>query len=381
MTIDGDVVAVHSYWVGDHAEIVTDATVRTADGRDVVVNQFGGTVDGIGMIQMPGQPILQLGMRVAIAAHTDFDLRQTEHVVLDSVKILAYPEGFVRTGPTQSGHYLKWESGCVFVKVDEAGTAAIPGDLEFSVIDKAIATWNDDTASCSYLQVMDEGRTSLEVKNDKINIIKFRDTGCLPCGGAWCRPAIDNTPMHCNSMDAAGITTAVYVDDPKSDRDGAILDADIELNAANFAIAVDGQTTSSQPCIAELQNTLTHELGHLHGLEHPCKVPGDPDRIDDQNQPVPSCFAGGLPAKITQATMYNFQSCGEKIKETLSDDDINAICKIYPIASDPGTCDHVGKTSSTGGCCSASHDRPDATLLLGATVLLAMRRRKNSRSA
>ena len=79
--------------------------------------------------------------------------------------------------------------------------------------------------------------------------------------------------------------------------------------------------------------------------------------------------------------MYNFQACGETLKQTLSDDDINAICKIYPNDKDPGTCVHVGQTS--GGCCSASGgDRPEAAVLLaGATVFFVMRRRKNSRRA
>ena len=47
MTIDGDVIAVHSYWTDDRSRIETDATVLTADGQEVVVNQLGGTVDGL----------------------------------------------------------------------------------------------------------------------------------------------------------------------------------------------------------------------------------------------------------------------------------------------------------------------------------------------
>src|SRR5262249_40073804 len=120
MTIEGDVVAVHSYWTDDGSRIETDATLQTADGQQVVVNQFGGTVDGVGMIQMPGERILEVGMHVAVAAHTGHDLSQQEHVVLDSVKIITDVPGFVRTGPTSSGNYLYWESGCAFVTPDAA---------------------------------------------------------------------------------------------------------------------------------------------------------------------------------------------------------------------------------------------------------------------
>jgi hypothetical protein len=374
MIIDGDVVAVHSYWTGDGSRIVTDATVRTSDGQDVVVNQLGGSVDGIGMITMPGPARLEIGMHVAVAAHKDLDLSQREHVVLDTVKVTSYPPGYVRTGPTKAGHFLRWESGCVFVTLDTPGTTAIEGDQEFDIIEASIDSWNKGSESCSYLKVTSEGRKPMEVGNDKVNVIKFRDL-------TWGRPAVGDAPAAMYSPQAAGITTAVYVDDATSPRDGAIIDADIELNGVNFAISANGVTKSEQLCHAELQNTLTHELGHLHGLEHPCTVGSDPMRTDNQGNPVPACGTTNAP-KIVDATMYNFQDCGETKKETLSPDDIQAVCDIYPTAQDPGTCDHVGKTSS-GGCCSASGpDRGDVSLLLaGTTVLIMMRRRKSSRGA
>lgn len=388
MTIDGDVVAVHSHWTEDGSRIVTEATVHTADGEDVVVSQLGGSVDGIGMITMPGPAILEPGMRVAVAAHTGLDAVQQEHVVLDSVKVLAYPPGYVRTGPTKAGHSLFWESGCVFVTVDAAGTTAIPGDDEFPIIDASINTWNNSTSSRSYMKVMNQGRKSLEVGNDHVNLIKFRDKPSYTCANgtkAWGgRPAVGNDPEHCYSSAAAGITTAVFVDDATSPRDGAIVDADIELNGVDFAISVNGQTTSSPTlCKAELQNTLTHELGHLHGLEHPCLAPGDPQRVDNLGSPVPFCRIGSDPPRIANATMYNYQTCGETKKEVLSADDIQAIGDIYPTNKDPGTC--VPVPASGGGCCSASgrgSDRPGVSLLLaGSTVLIVLRRRKSSRNA
>jgi len=379
MTIDGDVVAVHSRWTADGSRIVTEATVRTPDGAEVVVSQLGGSVDGIGMISMPGPQMLVLGMTVALAAHRDVDLAQREHVVLDSVKVFAYPSGYVRTGPTKAGHSLYWESGCVFVTVDAPGTAAIPGDGELPVIDAAIDEWNSKTAGCSYLTIVNEGRKALEVGNDKVNLIKFRDT-------TWGRPAIGSDPARPYNSLAAGITTAVYVDDMTSARDGAILDADVEINGVNFAITVNGQSAGSvTKSRSELQNTLTHELGHLLGLEHPCLASGDPPRVDNLGRSVPQCEPLSLlPPSITEATMYNFQTEGETKKESLSDDDIAAICEIYPTNKDPDACDHVMRTSA--GCCSTSgrgSDRPDVSLLLaGSTVLLVLlRRRKTSRTA
>ncbi|HEU4728736.1 MAG TPA: hypothetical protein VFT22_12620 [Kofleriaceae bacterium] len=402
MTIDGDVIAAHSYWTDDGSRIVTEATVRTDDGQTVVVSQLGGSVDGIGMITMPGPPVLAPGMRVAVAAHRDLDLASREHVVLDGVKVLAYPPGYVRSGPTHAGHSLYWESGCVFVTIDDAGTAAIAGDGEFAVIDAAIATWNTGTVSptCSYLRVMSDGRKPVEVGNDHVNVIKFRDT-------VWGRPAAGNDPPRMYSPGAAGITALVFVDNPASARDGAIVDADVEINGVDFAISVAGQTTSTQACKSELANTLTHELGHLHGLEHPCLATGDPPRVDDMGNDVPACSTveldPTLPSNraILDATMYNFEDCGETKKETLSPDDLRAICEIYPAARDPGTCarvpppgsggppasgdgfDRDGAVGSTGGgCCSAAgRDRPEPIwLLAAATIALATRRRRTLRA-
>jgi hypothetical protein len=300
------------------------------------------------------------------------------------VKVLAYPPSYVRTGPTKNGKSLYWESGCVFVTVDAAGTTAIPGDDELAIIDASIDEWNNRTADCSYLKVINEGRKALEVGNDKVNLIKFRDTPCTCEDGtratSWgCRPAVGKDPAHCYAPQAAGITTAVYVDDKDSSRDGAIIDADIELNGVNFAISVNGVTTSSQLCQSDLQNTLTHELGHLHGLEHPCLAPGDPERLDNLGNPVPPCGLVLPGNPIRDSTMYNFQDCGEIAKRSLAPDDINAICEIYPTNNDPDTCDHVGQRA---GCCSAAGqagDRPGVSLLLAAsTVLLLLRRRKPS---
>ena len=366
MAVTGNVVETHSFWTEDGSRIVTEATVMTSDGP-VVVSQLGGTVDGETMRQMPGPELLQPGMVVAIDAHRDVDLRNVPHVLVDDVKLLALPEGFVRTGPTKAGHYLYWESGCVFVTPDSAGTSEIGSDAEFGVIDQSIQTWNDDTASCSYLVVKDAGKAPMEVGKDHINVIKFRDS-------SWCRPAVGNDPARCYAHDSAGITTATYIDDATSSRDGAIVDADIEINGVDFAISVNHQTLGTAPCQSELQNTLTHELGHLHGLEHTCTVPGDPARTDGSGNPVPSCATSMNNPAITEPTMYNFQDCGETKKETLEPDDINAICTIYPTAKDPNTCSAVSAPSA--GCCSTGSGSTGPAVLAMFVVLAARRRRR-----
>jgi len=366
MTVEGEVTATASRWTRDGSRIVTDATVRT-DAGDVVVSQLGGSVDGLGMRTFPGPELLVPGMRVAVAAHADLDLAQRTHVVVDRVRVLAMPPGYVRTGPTKAGNPLYWESGCIFVTADSDGTKQLPGDTEFDVIEQSIGTWNMASATCSYIEIKYQGREAREVGRDRVNIIKFREM-------SWCRPAVDDDPARCYAESAAGITTSVYVDDASSDRDGAIVDADIEINGRFFAIANNGVTLGTESCLADLANTLTHELGHLHGIEHPCLAQGDPPRTDADGRAVSLC--AGLPVGSTyvESTMFNFQDCGETKKATLEAEDIAAVCGIYPTNEDPGTCEAV--PLNPRGCCSAS-DRPvPALFLAGVTALLVGRRRR-----
>lgn len=363
MTITGDVMNVRSRWTADGSRIVTEATVHT-DSGDIVVNQLGGSVDGIAMRTFPGPEPLVPGMRVTVAAHQAHDLSQRMHVVVDSVKVHAWPPGYVRTGPTKAGNYLYWESGCVFITVDAAGTKHVAGDREFAEIDAAIAEWNDSIKGCSYMRLINDGRKDVEVGRDMVNVIKFRDA-------TWCRPATNDDPPRCYPDSAAGITTATYVDDRTSPRDGAIVDADIELNGVDFAIAVDGDSLSNAACKAELQNTLTHELGHLLGLEHTCLAPGDPPRIDHEGNSVPSCSSASN--EIQDTTMFNFQDCGERKKESLEADDIAGACGIYPLDQDPGTCHRVGEDT---GCCSAGGQPGGPLLLVGLVLITRFWRRR-----
>ena len=362
MTVTGDVMDVRSRWTADGSRIVTDATIHT-DSGEVVVSQLGGSVDGIGMRTFPGPEPLAPGMRVTVAARSDLDLSQRTHVLVEGVKVLAYPPGYVRTGPTKAGHYLFWESGCVFITPDAGGTKEVAGDAEFQVIKDAIDTWNTGIASCSYMEIVLQPKQPLEVGRDNVNLIKFRDS-------SWCRPATKDDPARCHPSSAAGITTATYVDDAASGRDGAIVDADIELNGVDFSIGLNGQTTGTEPCLSELRNTLTHELGHLLGLEHTCLAGGDPPRVDDKGNAVPSCQNATTDQQ--NATMYNFQECGEMKKETLEPDDIAGACGIYPKSEAPGTCAPVGEDT---GCCSAGGG-PGGPLLLMLLVTCFWRRRR-----
>src|SRR5262245_57747891 len=80
VTVEGMVVDAQSRWTEDGSRIVTEATVRTPDGADVVVSQLGGSVDGLTMRTFPGPELLAPGMRVAVAATERMDLSLRMHV-------------------------------------------------------------------------------------------------------------------------------------------------------------------------------------------------------------------------------------------------------------------------------------------------------------
>ena len=373
MRVTGDVIAAQGHFTSDGTRIVTLATVRDPYGHETVVSQLGGHADGMTMVQMPSPPQIEVGMNVTVAAHPSATLAGQMQNVVDDVIVhsggIAAP--YVRTGPTSSGHSVHWESNCAQIVDAAEGTIEIAGEDEFPIIDSAINTWATGVASCSYMHIVAEGKVAnQEVGRDFINVLKFRDT-------TWGRPAVDGDPARPYNAAAAGITTVTFVDSAGSSRDGAIVDADVEINGVNFAISTGGVSLGSQTCLSDLGNTVTHELGHFQGLEHTCRVATDPQRVDGNGDPVPLCTDVLTPAEM-DATMYPFQACGETSKTTLTADDIAGICAAYPLASAPTSCSGDDSGSSSGGCDASggSPIEPIVLRLFAAFALLAVTRRR-----
>ena len=168
---------------------------------------------------------------------------------------------------------------------------------------------------------------------------------------------------------------------------GEILDADLEVNAYNFTWGdFAAHPELFQTNTQDFQGTVTHEFGHVIGLDHTCYEPGAafadgkpiPRPTDNLGNPVPDCSDYDLPAVITGATMYvSVASPAAEVElRSLSPDDAQAACEIYPVTPDFVCLPPSGayEVAGGGGCSYPAGARRDSiacvlVLLVMATVV------------
>jgi hypothetical protein len=295
--------------------------------------------------------------------------------------LVATPAGAYVRSRTSHNTPIFWPSSCVFVQPDSGGSPDLAPDVLAATIMQSMNDWIQPMMSCSTMQLMYDQPAPLEAHLDGKNIIKFRTD-------RWCHPNDAQNNNVCYEPANAAITTVFHLDHPGESDDGYILDADVELNAINFTFAIlnadgtipAGVTARPGTTIVDMENTLTHELGHLLGLDHTCKDAATPaNEVDETGMPPPPCNA--IPpaerTKIVDAVMYNFTMTGDVTKRTLKQDDLNGACAIYP-STNKYKCVRVNPSSYThGGCALAGRSATGAGalgLLLGALALLRRRR-------
>ncbi len=198
-------------------------------------------------------------------------------------------------------------------------------------VQNSIGAWMGH--SCSDLELNFAGTTTqTSIGMDYVNLIVWRQS---------------NDWKYENS--AIAMTTTTF-----NTYTGEIVDADIEVNGVDYTFSVSPPDTPGVPGTMDIQNTLTHELGHCIGLA---------DVFDKAD---------------SDATMYYTAGYGDTNKSTLSQDDINGLCTIYPAGAATPLCSETGNVVGDGGCATTS-DNVDGISVLALLALVLCLTRKYCR--
>ena len=238
---------------------------------------------------------------------------------------------YVRTRSPDERFQLQWADPRITMTLRTSGPQLVSASDFATAARRAAATWSAPELGSALAFTIDvSGETPAGTRFDQVNAISFRTDSWKP-------------PMYPES--ALALTTVWS-------RDGQIMDADTEINGVDprfkWGLLPDDPALAAMASEVDLQNALTHELGHVIGLAHPCFL-GDapaPPEVDDQGAPVLSCSDPSLPAAVRTATMFPSSQAGSIAERTLSPDESDALRALYPLRATPPP--SLGERS--GGC-------------------------------
>jgi hypothetical protein len=289
---------------------------------------------------------------------------------------------YVRTSDPDTGVEVAWKLPVVPYDLSSAPSFPSPGcapgpagDPVEEAVRASFAQWEQ---GCAGLRLVYGGRIPVirtGLSGSAENLVVVRRGWCsnqlsstepcmtdpdVDCGGIYgCFE--DHGPADRSTV---ALTTVLY--DPNT---GRLFDADMEVNGWDggaagtsltpgtgvaaphgYYFTCDRQngwpacTTYGQAgCYAyDLQNTVTHEAGHVVGLAHPCDDAGTPAC----GSPLPPWET----VPYVERTMYPSTAVGEVTKRSLSPDDVGGVCAIYPAQGGGCGC---GPGGSTGGLAAA----------------------------
>lgn len=237
---------------------------------------------------------------------------------------------------------LSWRERTIPYGV-RAGSRTLDATTALRSIERSFATWTEP--DCTDLSFSSEGVVGVE-RTDVAQVVFVQE--------GW-----EHAP------NAVGLTRTTY-----GVLDGVIRTATIELNEDLYTfrdVVADG-CPDTVPRPYDITAVVTHEVGHLIGLDHTRRWDGLP----------------------TDPTMAPEIAACEVEKRTLEDDDLDGLCLLYPKGEPPGQCVELPATSGTYvsntpfGCSAASpgpghptarEGRSTPGVLLAAVALLWARTR------
>jgi MYXO-CTERM domain-containing protein len=292
---------------------------------------------------------------------------------------LAFVRSTTATNPADpaKGLCLYWNTRQVTYRVNATSAKAPPCQSAAAALALTTASFPAWSPSCTDFRFVDGGTTTATALDgqDGVNLVVFRSGTCADagCSGNACASQHNCWDYDANTI---ALTTTTF-----RSQTGEVVDADLELNGWNGSLGgaaglptgfyLTCATPSSPTCqrppynltgcnYIDVGNTVTHEAGHMLGLDHTCTYP----------EPFYSCPVGGT---TMDPTMFP----GETKKRSLTPDDVNGVCTIYPRGLATVTCSGSTPTpppaSSSGGCSTGGGGSGIAGLL--ALALLLIRRR------
>lgn len=240
--------------------------------------------------------------------------------------------------------FLAWERPCTTIALSTAASNDLSSEQLLGVLQRSLGAWEAVSCDGSPLGI------DIQIRSDTSTCQAplYRDGGgnanTLIFQDAW-------PPM--NDSAAFALTTVWH-----RRSTGEILDVDIEVNEERGPFGVCPAAGCTDSRTVDLENVLTHELGHYLGLAHSTE---------------------------TEATMFVSAVAGEVLKRDLHPDDIDGICTVYPPGRPSAECNYEPRGGLDLDCeedgCSvtrvgASRDRgaPLALLVLAWIGLRARRR-------
>lgn len=198
---------------------------------------------------------------------------------------LAASEPYVRSrvSALQNAHCLWWQEGSTIEYRQHArGNPATTGDTELTAVARSFQSWQAVMDQCGSLTLQEGPRTdTLKVGHDvgsssNENVVLFRTEYCAdkvpssdPCWRVENDDCMNRYDCWHYARGTIALTTTTF-----DQQSGFIYGADIEANAYSFIFTtVDAPPCVSpvfnQSCVAtDVENTMTHEIGHLLGLDH-----------------------------------------------------------------------------------------------------------------